>query len=123
MSDAYDRELRQLAHEVAAEVGYDFLKEGVYSVLGGPSFETIAECRLLHRLGADAVGESSLLFVRRVKYMTSVSSLEVTSFRNIPASVCAEESHRTSCPQKINQKVDEPHVSNINPHISSVGPD
>lgn len=102
MSDAYDRELRQLAHEVAAEVGYDFLKEGVYSVLGGPSFETIAECRLLHSLGADAVGESSLLLVRRVEHMTS--------FRNIPGSVCAEESHRTSCPQKINQKVDEPRV-------------
>lgn len=58
MSDAYSRELRQLAHDVAAELGYDdFLREGVYCVLGGPSFETIAECRLLHRLGADAVGE------------------------------------------------------------------
>ncbi|XP_023280187.1 purine nucleoside phosphorylase-like isoform X1 [Seriola lalandi dorsalis] len=59
MSDAYNRELRQLAHDVAAELGYDFLKEGVYSVVGGPSFETIAECRMLHRLGADAVGMST----------------------------------------------------------------
>lgn len=58
MSDAYDRELQQLAMEVGQELGYgDFLKEGVYCVLGGPSFETIAECRMLHRLGADAVGE------------------------------------------------------------------
>lgn len=58
MSDAYDRELQQLAMDVGQELGYgDFLKEGVYCVLGGPSFETIAECRMLHRLGADAVGE------------------------------------------------------------------
>ncbi|XP_028327878.1 purine nucleoside phosphorylase-like [Gouania willdenowi] len=61
MSDAYDRELRQLAHDVAAELGYcDFVKEGVYCVLGGPSFETIAECRMLHSLGADAVGMSTV---------------------------------------------------------------
>lgn len=58
MSDAYDRELQQLAADVGQELGYgDFLKEGVYCVVGGPSFETIAECRLLHKLGADAVGE------------------------------------------------------------------
>ncbi|KAM7379719.1 hypothetical protein PAMP_005250 [Pampus punctatissimus] len=61
MSDAYDRELRQMANDVAAELGYsDFLQEGVYCVLGGPSFETIAECRMLHRLGADAVGMSTV---------------------------------------------------------------
>ncbi|XP_075875795.1 purine nucleoside phosphorylase 5b [Nelusetta ayraudi] len=61
MSDAYDREMRQLALDVASELGYsDFLREGVYCVLGGPSFETIAECRMLHSLGADAVGMSTV---------------------------------------------------------------
>ncbi|XP_077414654.1 purine nucleoside phosphorylase-like isoform X2 [Vanacampus margaritifer] len=60
MSDAYDRGLRKLAHEVAAELDFcDFVREGVYCVLGGPSFETIAECRMLHQLGADAVGMST----------------------------------------------------------------
>lgn len=59
MSDAYDRNLRKLAHDVADELGYSaFMKEGVYSALGGPSFETIAECKLLRLLGADTVGES-----------------------------------------------------------------
>lgn len=59
MSDAYDRELLQLAQGVGAELGFgDFLREGIYCVLGGPSFETIAECRMMNRLGADAVGES-----------------------------------------------------------------
>ncbi|KAM8838709.1 purine nucleoside phosphorylase 5b [Synchiropus picturatus] len=60
MSDAYDRELRQLALDVGVELGFgQFLKEGVYCVLGGPSFETIAECRMMHILGADAVGMST----------------------------------------------------------------
>lgn len=68
MSDAYNRELRQMAHDVAAELGFSgFLQEGVYSVLGGPSFETIAECRMLHRLGADAVGEWTQNLVYNVK--------------------------------------------------------
>ncbi|KAJ8011528.1 hypothetical protein DPEC_G00059160 [Dallia pectoralis] len=61
MSDAYDKELLQLAKAVGVELGYgDFLHEGVYCVLGGPSFETIAECRMMHKLGADAVGMSTV---------------------------------------------------------------
>ncbi|XP_010902104.2 purine nucleoside phosphorylase-like isoform X1 [Esox lucius] len=61
MSDAYDRDLQQLALDVGQDLGYgDFLRDGVYCVVGGPSFETIAECRMLHKLGADAVGMSTV---------------------------------------------------------------
>ncbi|XP_078112296.1 purine nucleoside phosphorylase 6 [Sander vitreus] len=61
MSDAYDRELRALAKQTAKEQGCDgFLQEGVYCMLAGPSFETIAECRVLQMLGADAVGMSTV---------------------------------------------------------------
>lgn len=57
MSDAYDRELRDVAKETAAEQGCSsFLQEGVYCMLAGPTYETIAECKLLQKLGADAVG-------------------------------------------------------------------
>lgn len=58
MSDAYDRDLFSLAKESAQELGYlEFIQEGVYCMLAGPSYETIAESRMLQVLGADAVGE------------------------------------------------------------------
>ncbi|XP_068458369.1 purine nucleoside phosphorylase 6 [Clinocottus analis] len=61
MSDAYDRKLMALAKQTAEEQGCgSFLQEGVYCMLAGPSYETIAECRLLQMLGADAVGMSTV---------------------------------------------------------------
>uniref|UniRef100_UPI0037E978BA purine nucleoside phosphorylase 6 n=1 Tax=Semicossyphus pulcher TaxID=241346 RepID=UPI0037E978BA len=61
MSDAYDRELRALAKQTAEEQGCDsFLQEGVYCMLPGPTYETIAECKVLQMLGADAVGMSTV---------------------------------------------------------------
>ena len=59
MSDPYDRELRTLAREAARE-GHVALEEGVYVGLLGPSYETPAEVRMLARLGADAVGMSTV---------------------------------------------------------------
>ncbi|XP_071313792.1 purine nucleoside phosphorylase 6 [Trachinotus anak] len=61
MSDAYDCELRTLAKQTAEEQGcIKFLQEGVYCMLAGPTYETIAECRVLQVLGADAVGMSTV---------------------------------------------------------------
>lgn len=57
MSDAYDFELRAMAVATAKDSACDsFLQEGVYCMLAGPTYETIAESRLLQNLGADAVG-------------------------------------------------------------------
>jgi len=62
MSDPYDPALRALAREVARE-GRIALNEGVYLQLLGPSYETPAEIRMLDRLGADAVGMSTVVEV------------------------------------------------------------
>ncbi len=59
MSDPYDRELRQLARDVA-RARRIALDEGVYVGLLGPSYETPAEIRMLQRFGVDAVGMSTV---------------------------------------------------------------
>ena len=59
MSQAYNRELSQLAREVAKEKGV-VLQEGVYVGLAGPSFETPADLRFLKAIGADGVGMSTV---------------------------------------------------------------
>lgn len=59
MADAYDPTLRQLAITAAQQRAIT-LAEGVYAMVGGPSFETQAELRMLRILGADAVGMSTV---------------------------------------------------------------
>jgi purine-nucleoside phosphorylase len=59
MSQAYDRELNDLARQVAVDTGVH-LWEGVYVSLAGPSFETPADLRFLRMVGADAVGMSTV---------------------------------------------------------------
>ena len=59
MTEPYDRELRQLAHDVAATLDFK-LQEGVYSYVAGPSYETPAELRFLRGAGGDAVGMSTV---------------------------------------------------------------
>jgi purine-nucleoside phosphorylase len=59
LRDAYDPELRERLSTAAAELGTE-LAEGVYLAVSGPSFETPAEIRAFERLGADAVGMSTV---------------------------------------------------------------
>lgn len=62
MTDPYDRALREVARRIAKERGVG-LEEGVYAGLLGPTYETPAEVRMLEKLGADAVGMSTVLEV------------------------------------------------------------
>jgi len=59
MTAAYDPQLRALLKSAGKKVGVE-TKSGVYACLPGPSFETPAEVRMLERLGADAVGMSTV---------------------------------------------------------------
>lgn len=59
MSEPWDPALRALLADSAAAAGVP-VTEGVYFGLLGPSYETPAEVRMLERLGADAVGMSTV---------------------------------------------------------------
>ena len=58
MSEVYDEALRKEIFACAKDLGIS-LREGVYMQFSGPSFETPAEVRMAHILGADAVGMST----------------------------------------------------------------
>ena len=59
MTEVYSRRLRTIAVEAAAELGQP-LARGVYVAVHGPSYETPAEIRAFAKLGADAVGMSTV---------------------------------------------------------------
>lgn len=56
LSRAYDRELIRVGRRAAGRAGH----EGIYAGMAGPSFETPAEIRMLRKLGAGAVGMSTI---------------------------------------------------------------
>ena len=58
LTDAYDPGLRAAALEASGRTGVA-LRQGVYVMLSGPSYETRAEMRMLRTLGGDAVGMST----------------------------------------------------------------
>jgi purine-nucleoside phosphorylase len=58
LTDAYDPKLRVAALDASERTGVA-LRQGVYVMLSGPSYETRAEMRMLRALGGDAVGMST----------------------------------------------------------------
>jgi purine-nucleoside phosphorylase len=72
MSEVYDRDFQQIAHDEAAAIARerfekgqdeeltDFLHRGVYCALSGPTYETPAEIHMYRQFGADAVGMSTV---------------------------------------------------------------
>lgn len=60
MTHVYDEDLQSIIKSTAEACGIA-LKEGIYAQLTGPSFESPAEIQLLHKLGVDAVGMSTVV--------------------------------------------------------------
>jgi purine-nucleoside phosphorylase len=59
MSEPYKKHLIEKAKAIAVAHNFD-VKEGVYLAVTGPTFETRAEYKLIHVLGADVVGMSTV---------------------------------------------------------------
>jgi purine-nucleoside phosphorylase len=59
MSEPYNRTINQKLIQIAGQLGIT-LRVGVYVAVVGPNLETRAEYRFLQRIGADAVGMSTV---------------------------------------------------------------
>ena len=59
MSAIYDKELITKADKIATQQGL-LVQKGVYMAVTGPTFETPAEYKYMHIMGADAVGMSTV---------------------------------------------------------------
>ena len=88
MSTAYDPALRRIAEAAAAAEALP-LVHGVYAAGLGPSYETPAEVRMLARLGADAVGMSTVpeVIVARAR---GVPVLGISLISNAAAGITGE---------------------------------
>ncbi len=75
LSNAYSPRLQRVFRDAAHQIGI-VLRQGVYAAVLGPQYETAAEVRMLQKLGADAVGMSSVLEVIQAR----VLGMEVAGF-------------------------------------------
>jgi purine-nucleoside phosphorylase len=83
MTEAYSRELRHIAEEVADDHDIE-LFEGVYAAVPGPSYETPAEIRFLQTIGADLVGMSTVLETIAANHM-GLEVLGISCVTNLAA--------------------------------------
>lgn len=85
MTHAYDLELIETAKKVYEKnkVAY---KEGVYTFLKGPSYETPAEIKMLSAIGADAVGMSTVPEVIAARQM-NIKVFGISCITNMAAGI------------------------------------
>lgn len=88
MSEAYSRRYREIAREVAAQLGIE-LAEGIYAAVLGPSYETPAEIRYLRTIGADLVGMSTVPEVIAANHM-GMKVLAISCVTNMAAGILPE---------------------------------
>lgn len=85
MSQTYDKGLREIAKNVAAELSIS-VREGVYVANTGPTYETPAEVRSLRILGGDAVGMSTVPEVIVARH-TGLKVLGLSCISNMAAGI------------------------------------
>lgn len=85
MSNAYARELRNKAQEIANQLNIP-VQTGVYAGMTGPSYETPAEIRMLRIIGADAIGMSTVAEVITASHC-QMKALGISCISNMAAGI------------------------------------
>ena len=85
MSEVYSSRMRRIADEAAAAAGIP-LTHGVYVATHGPSYETPAEIRYFRKIGADAVGMSTVPEAIAARHM-GLDVLGISCITNMAAGV------------------------------------
>jgi purine-nucleoside phosphorylase len=75
LNNVYSERLQRAFRDAAHQIGI-VLRQGVYAAMIGPQYETAAEVRMLQKLGADAVGMSTVLEVIQARAL----GMEVAGF-------------------------------------------
>jgi purine-nucleoside phosphorylase len=92
MHDAYDKSILDKARKIAADNNIK-VQNGIYAAVTGPCFETPAEYRYFHRIGADCVGMSTVPEVIVARHMKlPVFAVSVITDLGVEGKVC-EVSH------------------------------
>lgn len=82
MRDLFSARLLAAARAVARQKGI-VLRRGVYAGMSGPSYETAAELRMLRRLGADAVGMSTVPEIIVARHAGITEILGISCITNV----------------------------------------
>ena len=108
MSQAYDRELCNLARDVAKKEGIN-LHEGVYAGLSGPSFESPADLRFLRLSGAGSVGMSTVheVIVARHGGMRVLGFSGISNKANLDGSTVTSHEEVIEAGKVITPKIDK----------------
>ena len=85
MTAAYSPRLRAVAERAARALGIE-LHHGVYAALLGPSYETPAEIRFYRKMGADAIGMSTVPEVIAARHM-GIKILAISCVTNMAAGI------------------------------------
>ncbi len=88
MTYTYDQKLIDMAEKAAQAVGKK-VHRGVYAGVAGPNFETPAEIEMLRRLGADAVGMSTVPEVLTARHL-GIKVLGISVASNMAAGILPE---------------------------------
>jgi purine-nucleoside phosphorylase len=89
MSEVYKKSLIELAQKCAKKLGID-IQKGVYWANSGPSYETPAEINMIRKLGADAVGMSTVPEAIVANYC-GINILGISCITNAASSIAGEK--------------------------------